>query len=260
MEQKTPKKRGRKPKNKVTTFYENTNTDLPIIAHLPINVNETITETETDIFMRNVDYEPDNDISEIINEKNNKISELENTIKKLKKKIATLENDETIVYEVDNNDINFPCWWCRHCFETPAIKMVVKHYNNQFYLDESSNFCSFECCEAYNINLNDINVSTRSSLLRQYYYKTYGQYKDFKKAPHWSVIKGLGGCISIEKYRDNFTVNDKEYIYMKPPIVSRLSQVEKISLISKPKKEKYVLKRSKPLKTNKYSIMNTMGL
>ena len=41
-------------------------------------------------------------------------------------------------------------------------------------------FCSYECCEAYNIDLNDENVYNRSSLLKYHYYNI-DEFKDIEK-------------------------------------------------------------------------------
>lgn len=257
MDKKAGKKRGRKPKSKVGKYIESNDDEMPIITHLRVQFNASNTETD-DIFVKS--ELNNNAMNDIIEEKNNKIKELESTIKKLKKRLTAVEKDETIVYEVDNSNINMPCWWCRHDFTTPKVQLVEKYYDDIFYVNEASNFCSYECCEAYNIDLNDNNVSERSSLLRFHYYKTFGEYKNFKKAPHWSIIKGIGGCVPIEKFRDNFTYNNNEYYCMKPPMISRLNQVEKISLVSKPSTEKIVLKRSKPINSTKISLKNTLGL
>jgi hypothetical protein len=252
MEQITKKKRGRKPKGKVlNTSIQKSNENL-IITHLPINL---IDSTDIDTIKDN------ESISGLFIKDNNKdelIEKLEKENKQLKQKLKLCSNkkDNLYVYQIEYTD-GIPCWWCRHNFKTPKVELPIKYFNEQFYT--FGNFCSYECCEAYNIDLNDENVSKRSSLLNYHYYKTYNEFKKINRAPNWKILKGYGGCIDIDTFRNNFTVNEEDYNYLKPPMVSRYAHIEKINLISNSsivKKDELVLKRTKPLKNKKYSLKN----
>lgn len=245
-----PKKRGRKPnilKNKKFSIQNYEKKETPLIVHLPITIeSDTISEN-------NNIYLDSNNVIE-----NNIIDSLKNEIKELKNKLKN-KNNKSMVYQVKIND-GLPCWWCRYSYNSPKVELPFKYQNDKFFT--FGNFCSYECCEAYNIDLNDENVTKRSSLLKYQYYKTYNEFKNIKKAQDWKLLKGNGGCIEIEDFRDNFTKNNDDYIYIKPPMVSRYANIEKIDInvIKESNTEQIVLKRSKPLKTNKIGLNSFVKL
>jgi hypothetical protein len=58
-------------------------------------------------------------------------------------------------------------------------------------------------------------------------------------------------------------MNTVNYNYIKPPIISRISYVEKIPIkknLEILKTDEVILKRSKPLKTTKYNLEHIIGL
>jgi|SaaInlStandDraft_7_1057024.scaffolds.fasta_scaffold02762_3 hypothetical protein len=225
MEQK-PKKRGRKPKGTVQNKTSLNKVEHDIIIHLPIK-----NKTSIDLKM----CEP-----------------IEKKIKKITKKqiIHT--------YEVKINE-GVQCWWCRHCFTLPKVELPYKYFENKFYC--YGNFCSYECCEAYNVDLNDENVTNRSSLLKFHHYKTYGFFKCITQANDWKIIKGLGGHIEIEQFRQNSTNHNDDYLFLKPPMITRYGHIEKINMIiPNTKITELVLKRSKPLKREKYTLKKLIGI
>ena len=222
MEQ-TPKKRGRKPKGTVQITSKPNNVEHDIIIHLPL-----------------------------VEEKPIELPVIPKQIKPKKKQ------KEVYAYEVEIGD-GVQCWWCRHCFNTNKVELPYKYFDSNFYC--FGNFCSYECCEAYNINMNDENVSNRSSLLKFHYYKTYGCFKNIKQANDWKIIKGLGGHIDIEKFRENSTQHTDDYLFLKPPMVTRYGHIEKVNItVKKKSKTDLVLKRSKPLKRDKYTLKNLVEI
>ena len=237
-------KRGRKPKNKILINTNIIHKENPIITHLPINI-----ENDEDIFIKK------NDSKDI-------------QIKKLKDKINQLMNEldnninEDELYNIDSNNLDnkdINCWWCRHRYTTPTVCLPESYFKNKFYT--FGNFCSYNCALSYNINLNDEKIFKRTSLLYYFYKQTYAKTLKIKQAPSWEILKEYGGMLSINEFRKNFISNEYEYNYIKPPMISRIYQIEKI--LNKPKnftKNKYVLKRSKPLNNSKYSLEHTMGL
>uniref|UniRef100_A0A6C0J8Z8 MYM-type domain-containing protein n=1 Tax=viral metagenome TaxID=1070528 RepID=A0A6C0J8Z8_9ZZZZ len=237
-------KRGRKPKNKVSINTTLTNKENPIITHLPINI-----DNDDDIFIKNIDSK-DIQIKKLKEKVNQLMNELDNSI----------INDE--LYNISSNDLendNINCWWCRHSYTTPTVCLPEYYFKEQFYT--FGNFCSYNCALSYNINLNDDNIFKRSSLLYYFYKKTYNITLKIVQSPSWKVLKKYGGVLSISEFRKNFVSNDYEYNYIKPPMISRIYQIEKI--LTKPTKKaknEYVLKRSKPLNNSKYSLEHTMGL
>ena len=117
-------------------------------------------------------------------------------------------------------------------------------------------------CFSYNIDINDEKIWKRNSLLNLLYQKTYSNQVKIKPAPSWKVLKDFGGNLSIEQFRNSLILNDTNYTYLKPPIISQYSQIERKTkkLNKKIKEDHLVLKRSKPLKSTKYSLQSTMGL
>ena len=230
-----PKRRGRKPKNLNRIIEPKVNNTIaPIITHLPIDISDNC--SDSDIFVKD-------------DEKDKRILELETQVKNLKSKIRkkSVENKCT-VYEVNYNT-DTVCWWCKHPFVCPQVELPTKYHDDTFYT--FGKFCSYECCEAYNIDMNDDGVYKRSSLLKYHYYKTYGKFKNINKAMDWKVLKAFGGNVHIDDYRKLFETNDSDYNYLKPPMISRYAQIEKINLIKDNiVNNDLILKRSKPLKNN----------
>lgn len=242
-------RRGRKPKNTIVKNKVDTEIkEKPIIVHLPIKLEEDM----SDIFIKT---EKEND-----SDNEGELKRLKKELKELKKELNQKYTDTDKLYTMTENDIkNVNCWWCRHEFCTPCVTLPENILSKK--INHFGYFCSYNCAQAYNINLNDENVAKRSSLLHYLYKKTYDESKEIIKAPDWKILKQYGGTISIEEYRHNFILNTHDYQYIKPPMISRIYQIEKTSKEQKKvKSSEYVLKRSKPLNTSKYTLETTMGL
>lgn len=230
-----PKKRGRKPKNFNNKEIIIKNVITPIITHLPISENSQ-----------------DSDVCLLDTDKDKRINELEIQVKNLKTKIKKKQQDKFSVYEVNYNNDSV-CWWCKHSFDNHKIELPTKYYNDTFY--SYGIFCSYECCEAYNIDLNDDNVSNRSSLLKYHYFKTNGVFKNIERAKDWKILKPFGGNVDILEFREYFNNISDDYHYLKPPMISRYAHIEKINLLKNNNNGKdFVIKRSTPLKNNKSSL------
>lgn len=245
-------RRGRRPKTQAslkTIEGYNINVDTPIIAHLPIDLSDVMNEQVDDIFIKN----ESNDVE--IKQLKKKIEELNNKLLKYEKQ------NKPSVMVCENNSVS-KCWWDREYFNTPAEEMPENYLNGIFLC--TGKFCSWECMMAYNIELNDENIAKRTSLIHLKYKNTYGNFKKIVPAPSWKILSHNGGITSIEEFRLNLTLNDVEYNYIKPPMISRISYIEKIPI----KKESddimnstdLILKRNKPLKSSKYSLESIMGL
>jgi hypothetical protein len=243
-------KRGRRPKVPVNlTKLENLNSDTPIIAHLPIDLSEVINEQVNDIFIKQ-----ENELND-------------NEIKMLKKKVEEL-NNRLVKYErnikpsiIACDGEMSKCWWDTHYFSTPEIEMPESYFNGKFNC--VGKFCSWECMMAHNIDINDENISKRTSLIYLMYKKTYNYFKEIKPAPSWKILVDFGGMITIEDFRENLIANSIEYNYIKPPIISRISYIEKIQIKNNNndiKNDDLILKRTKPLKSSKYNLESIMGL
>jgi hypothetical protein len=244
-------KRGRRPKVPVNVAkIENLNSDTPIIAHLPIDLSEVINEQVNDLFIKQEnDYNNDVEVRMLrrkVDELNNRLVKYE---KNIKPSIIACEGEQS------------KCWWDTHYFNTPEIEMPESYFNCIFNC--IGKFCSWECMMAFNIDINDENISKRTSLIYMMYKKTYNTYKIIKPAPSWKILVDFAGAISIDDFRKNLTINCLEYNYIKPPIISRISYVEKIPIKQDNediKNDEFVLKRTKPLKSSKYNLESIMGL
>lgn len=235
-------KRGRKPKGKIVEFKkEITTNNSPIIVHLPINdfdKKNSVNETKKD---------------EIIDDLNKKLLHLTNKLNDLDQ----VQNDSLIKVNESNKSI---CWWCKYPFNTEKVQLPENYHNGIFHC--SGNFCSYNCAASYNISLNDENISLRKSLLHYHYKKTYNQHIKIKPAPSWKILKHMGGEVDIVDYRKNLISNTVNYMYIKPPMISRLAYIEKVNISKQNNKNdsEFVLKRKKPLKTNRYTLEDSMGL
>ena len=157
-------KKGRKPKNKIVPILKvsSINIDTPIIAHLPINHAEIIDIDNihiNDIFIKS-DLFNEYKKSDYVNDKEikflkNKIEELSERLKKYEKK------SKACVYILSNNKSK--CWWCSNYYSTPTIELPENYYNGVFY--NNGNFCSYNCAMAYNIDINDENISKHIILI-----------------------------------------------------------------------------------------------
>ena len=204
---KPPSKRGRKPKKNIKILEYN-NEDSAIITHLPINIKDQIN----------------------LNDKDKEIIKLRDEIKKLKEN--TIKNENDLVFNISEDNINnTKCWWCRYSFDTCIVSLPENYINNKFLT--FGVFCSYNCALSYNIDINDENISKRSSLLNFMYKKTYNTIPNIIRAPDWRILQDYGGPISIEEFRNNFLFNNFEYNYIKPPIISRIYQIEKYQKIKK---------------------------
>ena len=247
-------KRGRRPKVPVnSTRVENTTSDAPIIAHLPIDLSDVINEQVNDIFIK-VDNYNHNDYNDA-------------EVKLLRKKIDELQ---TKLFKYEKNvkpsiimcEGRSKCWWDKHFFNTPPVEMPTSYFNGKFNCE--GKFCSWDCMMAYNIEINDENVAKRTSLIYMMQKKTYNSFNIIKPASSWKVLIDFGGIVSIDDFRANLLTNSLEYNYIKPPMISRISYVEKIPIKTDDENEiknnDLILKRSKPLKSSKYNLESIMGL
>jgi hypothetical protein len=282
MENIVANKRGRKPKSHIIpTLKTYNNLDTPIIAHLPIEYSDIIDQNDIFIKMEPIVVPKVSSSNKIeINKKNDthlQFVNLDSTeykfssekeIKLLKNKIEELNaiikkndklNNKPNVQPL-NSDNSSKCWWCSYNCD-PIVELPEHYFNNMFYTN--GKFCSYNCAMAYNIDLNDENISKRNSLLYLHYKKTYNTSCIITPAPSWKILKDFGGSVTIEDFRSNFITHTFNYLYIKPPLISRIAYVEKTPVIEETeiiKPNEFILKRSKPLNSTKYTLESTIGL
>jgi len=276
---KNPKKRGRKPKNKVLDIIPQKNNvkseEEPLIAHLNINLQDILNgeaniissplfEDDSITHVSDSDsifIKPDEDNS------NNEIGKIENDIIKLKNKLYKLTKNNKIEVTKSTFTKDTKCWWCKNSFDSPAIQLPELNFQNKFYC--IGHFCSFNCALSYNIDSND-NVWKRTSLLNLLYYKTYNDNQKIVAAPNWKQLIEFGGNLTIEKFRKDSIINNSDYTLLHPPLETRINTFEKIyntqpsvnssSMYQKllEDSDELVLKRSNPLKSSQYSLDKTL--
>jgi hypothetical protein len=221
---------------------------------------------------------------------------LKDEIKKLKKQIDFLKKEngikenkvfktninfynETIKKTITNESCtNYACWWCCHNFTNLPIGVPNKIIDNIYHV--FGNFCSFNCAAAHIHTLKDWNVSERLSLLHNMYYSIYNldEYETIKSAPAKETLKLFGGPLTIEEFRSSTHNVNRDYRLIIPPMTSIMPLVEENNkeknkchystnkniplnnLKMSSKIEKLKLKRTKPLHSTKYSLIETMGL
>jgi hypothetical protein len=263
------KKRGRKPKiymnmqNKINTTNEVIiSEDENIIYHIPLSLNDINNE---DVNM-NLFLPCDNNKVEDNCTSDNIISNTTITKTSLLTKI-----NKIITHNINFNK-NTKCWWCKYKFDTVAVQLPENYYNNTFFC--IGNFCSYNCCKSYNLDLNDSLVYKRESLLNLLYYMTYSIYIPIKSAPHWITLEDFGGTLSIQQFRENSIINTQDFIILHPPLITRQMQIEESYKINKHKEvpinklnklyseidSEYVIKRNRPIQSNQFNLEITMGL
>lgn len=274
------KKRGRKPKNFNVLISKNDTVQLAsninseeenIIFHLPITINEINNKDTEDcgIFIKS-----ENDINQLKITEDNETSESVTTTMAMTQNNSGNTNNSInkIMIHILNFTKNTKCWWCRNIFGTPAVQLPEDFYNDTFYC--IGHFCSYNCMKSHNLDLNDSLSWKRESLMNLLYYKTYSEYKEIVAAPHWMTLEEYGGALSISKFRENSVVNNKEYLVLHPPLISRQMQIEESYKLNKLKEvpidklnkiyseieSEYKIKRSKPIKSNQLNLETTMGL
>jgi hypothetical protein len=177
------------------------------------------------------------------------------------------------VNKVNVHNIKFKqgtkCLWCKHTFDTPSVELPEDYFNLTFYC--TGNFCSWNCAKAFNIDINDSSTWKRESLLNLMYFKTYGEFKDIISAPSWLMLEDFGGLLNITDFRKLFEYNNKDYLVLHPPLITRQLQIEESykksnnNNIAANKLEnmydgELVLKRNKPIDSNNFNLEKTMGL
>lgn len=292
-------KRGRRPTSKIVTIKNEPKPSDNLIAHIPLD-EETIKKYMNEDDLENNLLNKKNKIDIFFESNNtkkkNEVILLKDENKKLKKQIELLKKENGIkdskifklnykfYNETFNNEINLQsisdcaCWWCCHKFTGLPIGIPNKKIKDTYYT--FGNFCSFNCAAAYIYNVKDWNISDKLSLLHQMYFSIYDitDYETIKSAPPKETLKLFGGPLTIEEFRNSSNNVNKDYRLIMSPMTSIVPLVEENNkeknkchyttnkniplnnLKISDKLEKLKLKRTKPLHSSKYSLIETMGL
>lgn len=165
-------------------------------------------------------------------EKNKKL------ITNLQKKIETYEKkdhqENNKIYKTNINLIDIStngkrslkkttilCWWDCHAFD--GIPVFLPEFIHQDTYHVMGCFCSFNCALAYNLYyLRDLKINQRTSLLykmyRELFNYNYDHPVEIKVSPPKEILDSFGGTMSINKFRKNLNISQKEYVVYVPPI------------------------------------------
>jgi hypothetical protein len=215
--------------------------------------------------------------------KNKKILELKKIIKELSENVKTANGIDTkertavlsklnIMNVVGGNKINlknnkYNCQHCSESFDTIPCVIPEKYYKNNFYV--FGWYCSFNCAAADIITLGGHNMWTRYSNLHALYKRMFGVHKDIKPADDKLVLEKNGGNKTIEQYRKDSLIVDKESRVRYPPMITILPTIENDYMDSENEignaniclakvNRKTRLKRNKPLP--QFGLVKSMGL
>lgn len=125
------------------------------------------------------------------------------------------------------------CLWDMHEINGVPVFLPDSYRDEKFHT--SSWFCSLNCALAYNLKLDDYNVSERNSLLKWMYGKTG---ETIEPAPSYRIINKFGGLISIDDYRHNLITCEKDYRIVTPPMTFITQTLEEKMSHSRPTKKK----------------------
>lgn len=118
------------------------------------------------------------------------------------------------------------CWWCDHQFDWLPTYLVGSYKNKCYHV--YGNFCSFNCAFRYNNSQKkDFMTNTRNALLHKFKYEITENDEPITEAQDRELLKSKGGKMSIEEYRNNFTINNLKVNMSMPPIIPLVHTIEK---------------------------------
>jgi hypothetical protein len=116
------------------------------------------------------------------------------------------------------------CWWCTHNFDTCPCFIPERLYEGKYYVFGC--FCSYNCAAAYNLDIQDYKVGDRYALIKKLYSTVYNSNNDITIAPPREVLKKYGGILTIDEFRKNSLLANKEYMLVIPPFGYMVSVIE----------------------------------
>lgn len=122
--------------------------------------------------------------------------------------------------------IDIACWWDTCLFDGEPYFIPERYYDKKFYVFGC--FCSINCAAAYNLNMCDYKVTDRHSLLK-WMYNIPPSYEIYIPNHPVPILDKFGGSLTIENYRKNNYLHEKEYRILIPPMVAIISHIEERS-------------------------------
>jgi len=106
---------------------------------------------------------------------------------------------------------NLLCWWCCHPFETSPKCIPTGYDNKRERFQVTGNFCSWNCAKSFTLDEFPLQISNLTRLIQ----KIHGFIPEIISAPPKILLKSFGGSMSIDEYRDNTKLFEKN----KPNVV-----------------------------------------
>jgi hypothetical protein len=153
------------------------------------------------------------DINQLLIKQGKRNTTKQTRFKVIDLKLFSIKDNKQIL----NDTTDIACWHCCHQFDNTPWFLPEKYQDNKYFV--LGCFCSPNCALAYNILLNDSKTNERNSLLKNLYILITGSCSDITVAPSKECLELFGGYVSIEKYRESFYTDDREYKVHMPPFV-----------------------------------------
>jgi len=162
-------------------------------------------------------------LSERCNALHQKLQEVSN-IKNIQESLMSKIHDCKI--DIVNSDIckwkektDLWCWWCSHPFTNTPFGLPIKFENNKYSIQGC--FCSLNCAKAYNIKENNYRTTEINSLIEDFRRELFGinSYPVIIAPPRQS-LKVYGGFLTIDEFRKEFYILNKNIIHLSPNIAS----------------------------------------
>ena len=161
------------------------------------------------------------------------LSERCNALHEKLQEVSNINNiQDTILHKIHNCTINIVnrdtckwkettnihCWWCVHPFTNPPFGLPIKYENSTYYVQGC--FCSLNCAKAYNLKENNYRTTEINSLIEDFRRELFGvtQTSAVSLAPPRQSLKIFGGYMTIEEFRKEFYILNKNIIHLSPTI------------------------------------------
>jgi len=149
------------------------------------------------------------------------------------KEVSNMNNiQDTILHKIHNCTINIVdsetckwkettnvyCWWCVHPFTNPPFGLPIKYENSTYYVQGC--FCSLNCAKAYNLKENNYRTTEINSLIEDFRRELFGvnQTSPVSLAPPRQSLKIFGGYMTIDEFRKEFYILNKNIIHLSPTV------------------------------------------
>ena len=278
----TPKRRGRKPREKTYSIHPEEPVETPddqenFILHLPVSTEEADALTtfgesfltqEAGLIRLPGPYDPDIDCGALLEvSKPPRTAEFRDANRVVRNLLYDIEGEHY------PSSTSIKCWWCSHSFDVCPIGLPIKHEEGRF--SAVGIFCSYNCACSFlfSENLYQDRLWHCYSLLNDLYKKSHeGLSQKIRLAPPKQALKIFGGYMDIEDFRHSNLRNDRAFRMLLPPMTMVIPQVEETTLkpdntpipVNKYKMqvatESLKLRRSKPILDHRKTLSNYISI